>query len=447
MQKLTFILLLFLSASGIFAQNRTPLKPQLFGLHLTAVDYNSPTVIRRTSLKDVLSKGDIFNPWKQASGLTFSYWRGLNNYLDFAGKLNGILYDYRRHTDPLRRKYDNEFGAEFEGTLNLHPVTDAHFFSPLITAGLGAGYYTNKAGGYLPLGLGWQFNFNNKVYVFFQSQYRFSLSKDVFPDNLLHSVGVALNFSQKKQPIVLPVPEPEVQVSDRDNDTVVDSLDACPDQSGPVSLHGCPDRDGDGIADINDNCPDIAGLGKYHGCPIPDTDKDGINDEEDKCPTVAGAARYQGCPIPDDDKDGVSNEDDRCPKAAGPASNMGCPVIRAEIIEKVNFAAKNIFFSTGRDVLLKKSYASLDSVARILKDDPSLKLDVEGHTDATGTVARNQELSELRTISVKMYLMSRGIDGNRITRTGYGSTKPVADNKTAAGRAKNRRVELKLRNY
>jgi OOP family OmpA-OmpF porin len=445
MQKLTFIIPLFLSATGLFAQNNAPLKPQLLGLHLTVVDYNSPTVIRRTSLKKVLSKGDIFNPWKQASALTFSYWRGLNKNLDFAGKLNGILYDYRRHTDPLRKHYKNEFGAEFEGTINLHPITDAHFFSPLITAGIGAGYYTNKPGGYIPLGLGWQFNFKNKVYAFFQSQYRFSLSKDVFPDNLLHSTGVAVNISRKKQPG--PVPLPDVQVSDRDNDNVVDSLDACPDQAGPVSLNGCPDRDGDGIADRNDSCPDIAGIAKYHGCPIPDTDKDGINDEEDKCPTVAGIARYQGCPIPDDDSDGVNNEVDRCPEEAGPASNFGCPVIRAEIIKKVNLAAKNIFFATGSDVLLKKSHTSLDSVAQILKDNPALKIDVEGHTDASGLAARNQELSELRTISVKIYLMSKGIDGNRITRTGYGSTKPIADNKTPAGRAQNRRVELKLRNY
>ena len=431
---------------GIFAQKDAPrLKPQLFGLHLTLVDYNSPTLIRRTSLKEVLSKGDIFNPSKQSPAISISYWRGLTKNLDFAGKLNGISYDYRFHNDPLRRHYNNEFGTELEGTLNFHPINDRHFFSPLITAGIGAGYYTNKPGEYIPLGLGWQFNFKNKVYVFFQNQYRFSLSKNVFPDNLLHSIGVAVNISRKKQSSGVPIPD--VQILDRDNDTVVDSLDACPDQAGPASLNGCPDKDGDGIADINDSCPDVMGLAKYHGCPIPDTDKDGLNDEEDKCPTVAGVARYQGCPIPDTDKDGINDEEDKCPNEAGPASNFGCPEIRREIIEKVNLAAKNIYFTTGSDILLKKSYKSLDSVAQILKDNPSLKIDVEGHTDASGSVTQNQELSENRTISVKIYLMGKGIDGNRIARTSYGSNKPIADNKTPGGRAQNRRVELKLRNY
>src|SRR6185436_15692810 len=106
------------------------------------------------------------------------------------------------------------------------------------TTGIGAGYYTNKFGGYIPLGLGWQFNFKNKVYVFLQNQFRFSLSKDVFRDNLLHSIGVAVNISRKKPASTVPMPD--VQPSDRDNDTVVDSIDACPDQAGPASLNGCP---------------------------------------------------------------------------------------------------------------------------------------------------------------------------------------------------------------
>jgi outer membrane protein OmpA-like peptidoglycan-associated protein len=447
-QKLTLFIFLFTFTIEVFGQKDTSLKPQLFGLHLTLVDYNSPALIRKTSLKEVIKKGDIFNPSKQSLALTISYWKGLNKNIDFAGKLIGISYDYRRHIDPQGIQYNNEFGAEIEGTLNFHPVSDAHFFSPIITGGIGAGYYTNKLGGYIPLGLGWQFNFKKNVYVFFQSQYRFSLSTNVFPDNLLHSIGVAVNLSHKKPANLAAVPVvSDLQPSDRDNDTVIDSLDACPDMAGSASLNGCPDTDGDGIADMNDKCPHIRGVSKYLGCPVPDTDNDGINDEEDKCPSEAGIARLQGCPIPDADKDGINDEDDKCPGQAGPASNFGCPEIRREIIEKVNLAAKNIYFATGSDVLLKKSYPSLDSVAQILKDNPSFKVDVEGHTDASGSATKNQELSELRTISVKIYLMDKGIDGNRINRKGYGSTQPITDNKTPAGRAKNRRVELKLRSY
>ncbi len=245
-------------------------------------------------------------------------------------------------------------------------------------------------------------------------------------------------------PVMAPTVAPP---SDRDGDGIPDSLDACPDQAGPAALHGCPDRDGDGIADKDDDCPDVPGLAKYRGCPIPDTDKDGINDEEDKCPTVPGVARYHGCPIPDTDGDGVNDEEDKCPNEPGPASNFGCPVIKAEVIEKVNTAAKNIFFASGSAKLLAKSYSSLNNVVRVLKDNPTFKVDVEGHTDITGVKEKNQVLSENRAASVKAYLVSKGIDESRISSAGFGADKPIADNKTAAGKAKNRRVEMKLRNY
>jgi OOP family OmpA-OmpF porin len=214
-----------------------------------------------------------------------------------------------------------------------------------------------------------------------------------------------------------------------------------------ASLKGCPDRDGDGIADGDDKCPDVAGLAKYNGCPIPDTDGDGINDEQDKCPTVKGVARYQGCPVPDKDNDGVNDEEDKCPNEAGPASNFGCPVIAQAVIDKINYAAKNIFFATGSAKLLPKSFKSLNEVVKILSDDQTLKLDIDGHTDSQGKPDKNQTLSENRANAVKAYLTGKGVDASRLFAAGHGQDMPVADNKTAAGRAKNRRVEMKARNY
>jgi len=228
---------------------------------------------------------------------------------------------------------------------------------------------------------------------------------------------------------------------------VLDVDDKCPDVKGLASLQGCPDRDGDGIADGDDKCPDVAGLARYQGCPIPDTDKDGINDEQDKCPTVPGVARYQGCPIPDTDGDGVNDEEDKCINEKGPASNYGCPVIDEKIVERVNKAAQNVFFATGSAKLLAKSFPKLNDVVTILKENPSYKVNIDGHTDDVGKDENNQTLSENRAASVKAYLAGKGIEESRLTSTGYGETKPVADNKTAAGRAKNRRVEMTVSNY
>jgi OmpA-OmpF porin, OOP family len=261
--------------------------------------------------------------------------------------------------------------------------------------------------------------------------------------------------------------------SDRDNDGVPDKTDMCPDVAGSAKTGGCPDRDGDGITDALDNCPDIAGTIKTHGCP-PDTDNDGIFDKDDKCPDKPGPVKYHGCPIPDQDGDGVNDEADLCPDKKGPAEFNGCPVpdtdgdgiidtedkcptikgtaayngcpppIKREIIEKVNYAARKIFFATGSDKIVPGSFGPLDEVVAILKNNPTLKLVVEGHSDNVGNAATNLILSQKRADAVKNYLIQKGIDGNRLMAKGYGQENPVADNNTPEGRAANRRVELKL---
>ncbi|MEP7236941.1 MAG: OmpA family protein, partial [Ferruginibacter sp.] len=83
----------------------------------------------------------------------------------------------------------------------------------------------------------------------------------------------------------------------------------------------------------------------------------------------------------------------------------------------------------------------------ILNENPTFKVQIDGHTDSQGGDDYNQKLSDERAASVKAYLMSKGIAEGRLSSAGYGESKPVADNKTAAGRAKNRRVEMTLSNY
>jgi OmpA-OmpF porin, OOP family len=275
------------------------------------------------------------------------------------------------------------------------------------------------------------------------------------------SVGFWLNKPAARKP------------KDKDKDGIPDTQDACPTVPGNAATNGCPDKDADGIADNADKCPATAGLAKYNGCPVPDSDKDGINDEEDKCPQVAGLAKYQGCPVPDTDRDGINDEADACPDKAGTAEyngcpvpdsdgdglndkkdkcpneagtkeNSGCPEIRKEIIEQVNYAARNIFFDMNSDKILAKSFSSLNEVAVILKSNPTLRLSIDGHTDNVGRPAYNLALSQKRAEAVKAYLESQGVEAVRLTAKGYGQERPVADNKTAAGKAENRRVELKL---
>ena len=158
-------------------------------------------------------------------------------------------------------------------------------------------------------------------------------------------------------------------------------------------------------------------------------------------------ARYQGCPVPDRDKDGVNDEEDKCPDLAGDPANNGCPVIKAEVIKKIEYAAKNIFFATGKSALLAKSNKPLSEVVTILNENKDLKLDIDGYTDNTGKPEKNSLLSQNRADAVKKYMISKGVEESRLVSTGHGADSPVADNKTAAGRAKNRRVELHLKYY
>ena len=247
---------------------------------------------------------------------------------------------------------------------------------------------------------------------------------------------------KKEVTIALPPPAP----IDTDGDGITDDMDKCPNIPGVAKYEGCPipDTDGDGINDEEDKCPSIAGLLKYYGCPVPDTDGDGINDELDKCPNVPGIAKYEGCPIPDTDGDGINDEIDKCPTRPGIPENNGCPEVKIEIIKKAEYAAKHILFLTGKATLLKSSKVKLNEVVKIMNEDADLKLSIEGHTDNVGKSEANQTLSENRAASVKTYLISQGIDENRLTSEGFGDSNPVDTNKTAAGRKNNRRVELLL---
>ena len=207
------------------------------------------------------------------------------------------------------------------------------------------------------------------------------------------------------------------------------------------------DTDNDGVENKIDKCPDVPGTPKYNGCPIPDTDGDGMNDEADVCPTIAGDVNFNGCPVPDSDGDGVNDAEDKCTTEPGTRENNGCPqrdTITKVIEEKITFAARNIFFNAESDKLTASSIVPLDEVVKVLTDHPTLKLQIDGHTDSTGKAEKNLKLSKQRAESVKKYLTDHGIDVSRLSATGYGSSKPLQSNQTFEGRRSNRRVELKL---
>lgn len=104
---------------------------------------------------------------------------------------------------------------------------------------------------------------------------------------------------------------------------------------------------------------------------------------------------------------------------------------------------EGVHFETNSANLTQESYEILDGVAAKLRDNPKVKVEIQGHTDEVGTPEYNQDLSQRRAETVRDYLVSKGVKEDRLVAKGYGATRPVAPNTTDEGRAKNRRVELK----
>ena len=376
------------------------------GLSFNLFDFKTAELIRTTSLNAVIRDktfGDEKSP-----GIGLHYFKGLKKHIDFGASLNA---SYLNQTLPGKTDPTDRYMFQLEATAQFKMVSDNYWFQPFLIGGIGAQKYYVYYGAYMPLGVGLNINFFHEGRLFINSTYRVPITTGTVNYHFMHAFGIAGRITKKKEPVIIPPPPPPV-VAPKDSDN-------------------------DGITDDKDKCPNQPGVAKYEGCPIPDTDKDGINDEEDKCPNQAGVARYQGCPVPDTDGDGVNDEEDKCPKVAGPADNFGCPIIGIKSYE--------IVFKTGSAVLLSKGKPILDTVVAYLKRNPDVEVTIDGHTDNTGSDKVNNPLSVKRAEATKKYLVSKGIDADRLVTAGFGSTQPVADNKTKEGRQKNRRIEIKIK--
>ncbi|MCC7298235.1 MAG: OmpA family protein [Bacteroidia bacterium] len=110
----------------------------------------------------------------------------------------------------------------------------------------------------------------------------------------------------------------------------------------------------------------------------------------------------------------------------------------------VKTVLKNIFFDVDKFELKKESFTELENLLQLMQKNPTMKVEISGHTDNTGSEEHNKELSENRAKSVQQYLISKGIDANRLVAKGYGASQPIATNATEEGKALNRRIEMKI---
>ena len=303
------------------------------------------------------------------------------------------------------------------------------WFDPSLNLGGGYTFFGDASAGTVNGGLGFTFWFSEQVGLQLQSTYTHSFDDnrvgdiDV-PSHIQHFAGLTFKFGGK----------------DTDGDGIYDKDDACPEVAGLPEFKGCPDTDKDGIQDSEDACPEEVGTKELNGCP--DNDGDGIINSEDACPDDKGTKMMNGCP--DADGDGVADKDDKCPTVAGTVANNGCPEVSDDTMKKLNDYGKTILFNSGKASFQKQTIPVLQAMTAILKEYPTAKFSLEGHTDSTGADALNQKLSEERAAAVKNFLVENGIDASRLSSKGFGESMPVDSNKTAKGKANNRRVEVKL---
>lgn len=210
------------------------------------------------------------------------------------------------------------------------------------------------------------------------------------------------------------------------------------------------DADKDGVPDSKDQCPQTpTGVTvDSRGCPL-DRDGDGVPDYMDSCPNTPPGVQVdtKGCPL-DSDGDGVADYLDRCPgtPAGQQVDRYGCvlpTVTGAQMTTAGTLILDDVQFESGSADLKAGSRQALDKIVVMLNNRPDAKMEIQGHTDSLGNSAFNYRLSENRALAVKAYLVEKGIAQDRLTAKGYGPSKPIAGNDTAAGRAQNRRVEFR----
>ena len=247
---------------------------------------------------------------------------------------------------------------------------------------------------------------------------------------------------------------------DEDGDRICADVDQCPDEAedldGVEDDDGCPedqDTDGDGLMDSVDQCvldpEDTDGYLDEDGCPELDNDADGIPDTRDECVSEPedpdGYEDEDGCPEADNDGDEIPDLEDECPFEKGVAAENGCPkrYEGVEITETHIRINQKIHFAYNKAKILKDSYPILKTVAQVLRDNPEIRLSIEGHTDSKGGKRYNKKLSKRRARSVMRHLVKKGrIDKDRLSFVGWGEEKPIDSNMTEEGRAANRRVEF-----
>jgi len=359
----------------------------------------------------VKPEGNLDIDSQKAYGLRFQ----MNDW-GLLGLVPELSFDRTTSTD-----YDPNVGDTTINRYAFNGLYDFKDFSETVTPYLlvGIGYedvsdeklgYDSSTYGNYGAGLKW------KVYedIALRAEVKHLLRTDDGGNELYYGVGISIPFGEKAS--AQPTEEKEeapaaAVILDGDNDGVLDNADKCPTTPAGRTVD-------------------------TQGCEL-DGDKDGVVNALDKCPTTPAGRTVdaQGCEL-DSDKDGVVDALDKCPntKAGNTVDVNGCS---ESVVLAITFENASAKIDVANSPQLKK-------YADFMKLNTEYDVTIIGHTDSRGSAAFNKTLSTKRAVSVKNDLVSRGVEDSRIKTLGSGEEQPIADNATAEGRAKNRRIEAQL---
>ena len=339
-------------------------------------------------------------------------------YLQFSKQLNTA--DKKSASIAVRLAYARltTYGTQLIAPVGLSLI-QLRYTKPFLNAGplqvkgvLGAGLsgIEQNSSTLATLGAHAQLRLSKSFTLQLSSAFNSGLNQNFF-DFISYSFGVGYSLAPAKGQETIPV----APYADRDRDGVSDEIDRCPDDFGFGGNRGCPDRDNDGLVDIDDRCPDLFGLSSSDGCPMSDRDGDQVPDEIDQCPDTAGSIAKKGCP----------------------------EALVGKLIIDLNERAKSLPFSRGDGDFKTPVDLQLKAVVQTMRTNLRDRYLILGFTDASGPTELNQRLSEERAKAFFDYLVSRGIDAERLQYEGRGEL-PEDPSLEGVEPHPHRRVEIHL---
>lgn len=407
------LLFLAFALTPVLMLAQTAERPFMAGLSANFFDYQGP-------MTGDYAQFQTFDP-----GISFAGYGYINNSLNYSLSTTfapEVIYPTSENN------FVSTSMLDVKGMLRWTILNPEKFFVPYIGTGFGLNTASNNLRLYVPASLGMRLRFTENFGLQLESTWQQSLKAGHFQP-VSHMVGFVFALPATRKPDKKPI-ETE------------------PDKNSIADL---PDRDFDGVPDRDDQCPDEKGLHMYLGCPEPETEEAPVQGNPaavSQEPVIAQSqSEIVSGPVIQQEEIQSGNNGFLTPAEEPGISTESFAMVPSSELAALNMELQNVYFDNASYELNAEAMSVLDRAAKLMRDNPSLDLQVMGHTDESGGERNNIVLSIQRAYKVKYYLVyEKRIPMSRISSDGYSSVEPAGTNATEEGRALNRRVELQLTN-